>query len=48
MIARELIKVHSSNNLKEDGIRGRERMKMKYPGITDKRESTESNGCSVY
>lgn len=42
MIARELIKIHSSSNLTENGKRGRERTKEGYPSIDEERESTDN------
>ena len=38
MLAQAFVKVHSSNNLKDEGQRGKERVRGEYPGILDQRE----------
>jgi hypothetical protein len=41
MLAHAFVKLHSSNNLTEEGQRGRERVRGKHPGVLDQRERVE-------
>ena len=38
MLAHAFVKVHSSNNLAEEGQRGKERVRGEHPGVLDQRE----------
>lgn len=42
MLAKTFTKIHSSDNLSEEGERGREMTGSAYPGVLERREDTHS------